>query len=268
MARHRNAVKKEMLHNRYSRQDLLARLTPVKRRTLSFYRYLRIDDPKMLRDELYRQWTEMGVLGRIYLAREGINAQLAVPEDHLQGFCESLEARSGFEKMRFNPGVEDDGNSFIKLTIKVKQYIVNDGLGDFTIDEKVAAPHLNPLEFNKALEEPGTIVVDMRNHYESEVGRFEEAICPDVPTFREELPLVAEMLKDKKDEKILIYCTGGIRCEKAAIHLRNAGLDRVYQLEGGILRYFELAGASHYRGTCFVFDEREALAPDLSPAPQ
>jgi UPF0176 protein len=84
MARHRNLIKKEMLHNRYSREDLLSRLVPVKRRTLSFYRYLRIEEPRSLRDELYRQWSEMGVLGRIYLAHEGINAQLAVPEEHLQ----------------------------------------------------------------------------------------------------------------------------------------------------------------------------------------
>lgn len=269
MARHRNTIKKEMLHNRYSRQDLLARLVPVKRRTLSFYRYLLIENPHELRDELYRQWTSMGVLGRIYLAREGINAQLAVPEENVASFCESLEARPGFAAMRFNPGVEDDGNSFIKLTIKVKQYIVNDGLGDFMIDEKVAAPHLNPIEFNKALEEPGTIVVDMRNHYESEVGRFEQAICPDVPTFREELPLVAELLKDKKSEKILIYCTGGIRCEKAGAYLRKQGYQRVYQLEGGVINYAHSVKKeqlpSKFKGKNFVFDERlgERITDDI-----
>lgn len=269
MARHRNLVKKEMLHNRYSRQDLLARLEPVKRRTLSFYRYLRIEEPRQLRDELYREWSALGVLGRIYLAHEGINAQLAVPEEHLQRFCESLEARPGFEKMRFNPGVEDNGNSFIKLTIKVKRFIVNDGLEDFSIDEKVAAPHLKPLEFNRALEEPGTIVVDMRNHYESEVGRFENAICPDVPTFREELPLVAEMLKDKKDDKILIYCTGGIRCEKAGAYLRKQGYKKVYQLEGGVINYAHAVKKeqlpSKFKGKNFVFDERlgERITDDI-----
>ena len=189
MAKHRNPVKKTILHNRLSRADLLKQLSveqPVERVTLSFYRYVRIADPHALRDEFYREWSELGVRGRIYLAHEGINAQLSLPKANKERFRQNLEARPGFAALRFNAGIEDDGNSFIKLTIKVKRFIVNDGLGDFELDEKVAAPHLKPLEFNRALEEPGTIIVDMRNHYESEVGRFENAICPDVPTFREQ----------------------------------------------------------------------------------
>lgn len=272
MAKHRNPVRKEMLHNRLSREQLLKKLAatpPVPRRTISFYRYLRIEDPRAMRDELYRTWEKMGVMGRIYLAREGINAQLSVPVAEFENFRQNLESRPGFAQMRFNPGVEDDGNSFIKLTIKVKTYIVNDGLGDFTIDEKVAAPHLTPVDFNKALEEPGTIIVDMRNHYESEVGRFEEAICPDVPTFREELPLVADLLKDKKAEKILIYCTGGIRCEKAGAYLRKQGYQNVYQLEGGVINYAHAVKkeglASKFKGKNFVFDERlgERITNDI-----
>jgi UPF0176 protein len=171
--------------------------------------------------------------------------------------------------MRFNPGVEERGHSFLKLTIKVKRYIVNDGLGDFEFDEKFAAPHLKPLEFNQALEEPGTVVVDMRNYYESEVGHFEGAICPEVATFREELPVVAEMLKDKKEQKILIYCTGGIRCEKAGAYLRKQGYKNVYQLEGGVINYAHAVKReglpSKFKGKNFVFDERlgERITDDI-----
>lgn len=272
MAKHRNPVKKEMLHNRLSRDQLLKQIAAepaVPRRTLSFYRYLKIEDPRALRDELYREWSGLGVRGRIYLAREGINAQLSVPIEKLGSFRAALEGRPGFSRMRFNPGVEDDGNSFLKLTIKVKRYIVNDGLGDFELDENVAAPHLKPLEFNRALEEPGTVVVDMRNQYESEVGHFENAICPDVPTFREELPIVADMLKEKKDEKILIYCTGGIRCEKAGAYLRKQGYKNVYQLEGGVINYAHAVKQeglpSKFKGKNFVFDERlgERITDDI-----
>lgn len=272
MTKHRNPVKKTILHNRLSRADLLKQLSveqPVERVTLSFYRYVRIADPHALRDEFYREWSELGVRGRIYLAHEGINAQLSLPKANKERFRQNLEARPGFAALRFNAGIEDDGNSFIKLTIKVKRFIVNDGLGDFELDEKLAAPHLKPLEFNRALEEPGTIIVDMRNHYESEVGRFENAICPDVPTFREELPLVAELLKDKKDEKILIYCTGGIRCEKAGAYLRKQGYRNVYQLEGGVINYAhavkEEGLPSKFKGKNFVFDERlgERITDDV-----
>lgn len=272
MAKHRNPVKKEFLYNRLSREELLKKLAtepPVERRTLSFYRYFTIDAPRVLRDELYREWSALGVRGRVYLAREGINAQVSVPLHNLESFKTAVQKRPGLANLRFNPGVEDNGNSFLKLTIKVKRYIVNDGLGDFVLDDSVAAPHLSPLEFNKALEEPGTIVVDMRNHYESEVGHFENAICPDVSTFREELPVVADLLQDKKDKKILIYCTGGIRCEKAGAYLRKQGYKHVYQLEGGVINYAHAIKKeglpSKFKGKNFVFDERlgERITDDV-----
>mgnify|MGYP003595191974 CR=1 FL=1 len=272
MAKHRNPVRVEMLHNRYSREDLLKKIAaapPVERRTFSFYRYVTLANPRLLRDELYREWSELGVLGRIYLATEGINAQLAVPLENVEKFKALIEARAEFKGLRFNPGVEDNGNSFIKLTIKVKKYIVNDGLGDFVLTPDREAPHLTPLEFNAALDEPGTVVIDMRNHYESEVGRFENAVCPDVPTFREELPLVAEMLKEKAAEKVLIYCTGGIRCEKAGAYLRERGFKNVYQLEGGVINYAHAVKReqlpSKFKGKNFVFDERlgERITDDV-----
>jgi UPF0176 protein len=264
--------KKVILHNRYSREDLLKKYAAaghVERRTFSFYRYTKIENPEKLRDEFYEEWTSLGLLGRIYLAQEGINAQLAVPVANFETFKANLEARPQFAQMRFNPGVEDNGNSFLKLTIKVKKFIVNDGLGDFSVSDNNIAPHLTPAEFNNALEEQGTLVVDMRNHYESEVGHFENAICPDVPTFRDELPVVADLLKDKKNEKILIYCTGGIRCEKAGAYLRARGYKRVYQLLGGVINYAHSVKRenlpSRFKGKNFVFDERlgERITDDV-----
>lgn len=272
MAKHRNPVRKEMLHNRLSRADLLKKIASepsVPRRTLSFYRYTTLANVRELRDALYREWSALGVLGRIYIATEGYNAQLSVPVEYLEKFRENLNSRPEFRDLRLNAGVEDDGNSFIKLTIKVKRYVVNDGLGDFVLTPEREAPHLSPAEFNAALDEPGTIVIDMRNQYESEVGRFEKAICPDVPTFREELPLVAEMLKEKPAEKVLIYCTGGIRCEKAGAYLRERGFKNVYQLEGGVINYAHAVKQqnlpSKFKGKNFVFDERlgERITDDI-----
>jgi UPF0176 protein len=165
--------------------------------------------------------------------------------------------------------VEDDGKSFYKLTIKVRDKIVADGLPDDTFDTTNVGTHLNAEEFNNALEQPGTVVVDMRNHYESEVGRFENAICPEADTFREELPMVLDILKDKKDQKVLLYCTGGVRCEKASAYLKHHGFKDVNQLHGGIIDYARQVKSkgleSKFKGKNFVFDERvgERITDDV-----
>jgi UPF0176 protein len=127
---------------------------------------------------------------------------MSVPEVNYTNFLAYLDSYEEFKHMPIKAGVEDDGKSFYKLAIKVRKKIVADGLQDGTFDVTNVGKHLDAVEFNEALDLPGTIVVDMRNHYETEIGHFENAICPDVDTFREELPLVAEMLKDKKDHKI------------------------------------------------------------------
>ena len=264
MGKRNNTERKEILHNRFSREDLLkiAKSNPIERKTFSFYRYTTLDNVQALRNQLYRAWDAMGVLGRIYLAREGINAQLAVPVDHVAEFKSHLDSISAFKNMRYNPGVEDNGHSFIKLTVKVKKQIVADGLGDFVLSQENQARHLTPLEFNQALEKPEVIVVDMRNQYESKVGHFENAILPDVDTFRDELPLVANLLAEKKEKKILIYCTGGIRCEKAGAYLKERGFQDVNQLLGGIINYAHTVKQhglqSKFKGKNFVFDERRA----------
>lgn len=258
-----------LLRNKISKKVLKEKIKEDKtpRVTLSFYRYVSIAKPKEMRDTLYKEWEALGVLGRTYLAEEGINAQICVPEKNFEKFKEQLFAHPEFKDMRLNVAVEH-GTSFYVLTIKVKKQIVADGLPAGTYDLSNVGKHLSAEEWNQALEE-NPVVVDMRNFFEAKIGKFETAITPDVDTFREELPFVADMLKDKKDQKILLYCTGGIRCEKASAYLKNEGFEDVSQLYGGIIHYaHEVKNKglkSKFKGKNFVFDERigERITEDV-----
>ena len=250
------------LYNKYDKRILKEKLMleDFKRITVYFYRYVIIDNPNELRDELYKEWSELNVFGRTYLAREGVNAQMSVPEHNWDKFVEKLYARDYFKEIPFKIAVEDDGKSFYKLKVKVRYKIVADGLDDDTFDVTNVGKHLTAKEFNEALQNPNAIVIDMRNHYESEIGHFEKAICPDADTFREELPQVEEILKGKEDKKVLLYCTGGIRCEKASAYLKHKGYADVNQLYGGIIDYVRQIKAENlenkFIGKNFVFDER------------
>ena len=242
---------------------------PFARRVLSFYRYVLIADPVTLRNDLFAEWQRLGVLGRIYLAKEGINAQMSVPEPNFQQFQELLYAHPEFKDVPFKVGVEQKNDAFWKLTIKVKRQIVADGLGAEDYDVTNVGTHLSAREFNALLEEPETVVVDMRNNYESVIGHFEGALCPPAYTFKEELPMVKESLAGKEKKKVLLYCTGGIRCEKASSYLKHHGFQNVYQLHGGIIDYkhqIEREGLpSKFLGKNFVFDERlgERITDDV-----
>ena len=259
------------LYNKYDKTTLKKKLMneTFKRTTLSFYRYVLIERVKELRDVLYEGFENLGVLGRIYIAREGINAQISVPETNWDAFLNYLRGYKEFADMPIKIAVEDDGKSFYKLTLKVKPKIVVDGLSEDDYDITNVGNHLTAKEFNKAMDTPGTVVVDIRNYYESEIGHFEGAICPQVDTFREELPEVLNLLRDKKDEKILLYCTGGIRCEKASAFLRHHGFKDINQLYGGIIDYTRQVTAqgldNKFVGKNFVFDERlgERISKDV-----
>ena len=230
------------------------------RRTLSFYQYAHIANPNLFRDHLYVILQECEVLGRIYVSKEGINSQLSVPEGRFEDFKRALFSIDFLNNVRLNIAIEDDGKSFFKLAIKVRDKIVADGLNDETFDVTDRGKHLNAKDFNALTEKKETIVVDMRNHYESEVGHFLNAILPDVETFREALPKVVNMLQDKKDKDVIMYCTGGIRCEKASAYMKHNGFENVYQVEGGIIEYARQVKKegleNKYVGKNFVFDER------------
>jgi len=250
------------LYNKYDKAFLQQKLMDENfdRITISFYRYVIIEEPEQLRDELYDEWSSMQVFGRTYLAKEGINAQMSVPEPHWDEFMLRLQAREIFEDMPIKKAVEDDGKSFYKLKLKVRKKIVADGLDDGSFDVTNVGRHLTAKEFNEALQDPKAIVIDMRNHYESEVGHFEGAVCPEVDTFRDELPEVEKILEEHRDSKVLLYCTGGIRCEKASAYFRHKGYEDVNQLHGGIIDYIRQVKAegldNKFKGKNFVFDER------------
>lgn len=250
------------LRNLEDKQRLKKRLTEEKfnRITLSFYRYIHIKEVEEYRDHLYLQFTNLTILGRVYLAHEGINAQISVPEHNWEHFISLLNSEPLLQKVPLKIAVEDDGKSFYKLIVRIKSKIVADGLKDDAFDVTNVGKHLTAAEFNAAMNENNTIVVDMRNHYESEVGYFENALKPDADTFRDALPQAVEMTRGNENKKILLYCTGGIRCEKASAYFKHHGFNDVNQLYGGIIEYARDVKSkgleNKFKGKNFVFDER------------
>lgn len=262
--------KNTILHNKFGREDLEKQLSQeeFKRTTLSFYKYVKIEDPKSLRKELFIKWNELKVKGRIYIAKEGINAQLSCPNPNWNQFVSSVKSVKGFENIPFKIALEENKISFLKLVIKIKNQIVADGLNENEYDVTNVGSHLSAKEWNECINN-GAIVVDVRNHYESRIGHFKGAIKPDVDTFREELPLIKEKLKNRKEEKILLYCTGGIRCEKTSSYLKHHGFKDVNQLHGGIIDYAKQIKEHNlenkFIGKNFVFDDRlgEKISNDI-----
>ncbi|MEO1516060.1 MAG: rhodanese-related sulfurtransferase [Bacteroidota bacterium] len=250
------------LFNKVNSQELKEQLqqSDEARVTLSFYRYHQIEQPEHFRDELYQLLDQVGVFGRIYVASEGVNGQISVPQAQFETFKAQLYSIPWMDGMRLNIAIEDNGKSFYKLKIKVRHKIVADGLEDDAFDVTKRGQHIDAETFNQLTDQSDTIVIDMRNHYESEVGHFEDAVCPDVTTFRESLPIIEDMLQEHKDKNIVMYCTGGIRCEKASAYYRHKGFQKVFQLDGGIIEYArqvrEKGLTNKFKGKNFVFDER------------
>jgi len=231
------------------------------RLTISFYAYAHIGNPSIFRNHLFIHWNELDVLGRIYVAHEGINAQLSVPAENFQAFKTQLDTIVFLENVRLNIAIEQDDKSFLKLKVKVRKKIVADGFDDGTFDVTDKGIHVNAKEFNELMEDPDTVLVDMRNHYESEIGHFKNAITPDVDTFRDSLDIIEKDLAGhKEDKKLVMYCTGGIRCEKASAYYKHKGFKQVYQLEGGIIEYARQVEQrqleNKFLGKNFVFDHR------------
>ncbi|PIB38001.1 rhodanese-related sulfurtransferase [Maribacter sp. 4G9] len=240
------------------------------RLTISFYKYAHIGNPGIFRNHLFIHWNELDVLGRIYVAHEGINAQLSVPAENFQRFKDFLDSITFLENVRLNIAIEQDNMSFLKLKVKVRDKILADGLNDATFDVTNKGVHVNAQKFNELIEDPDTVLVDMRNHYESEIGHFKNAITPDVDTFRDSLDIIEKDLQDhKEDKKLVMYCTGGIRCEKASAYYKHKGFKQVYQLEGGIIEYARQVEQQRlenkFLGKNFVFDHRrgERISSDI-----
>lgn len=260
-----------LLHNRISNKELKEKLMKetFQRTTISFYRYFTVQNPQKYRDDLYKTLKDLQVFGRIYIATEGINAQISVPTHHLEAFKELIENTEGLQNLRLNIAVYDgkglndevqQGKSFWVLKIKVRDKIVADGIIDPSFSMERKGKYVNAAEMNQLLEDPQTIVIDMRNHYEFEVGHFTNAVEIPSDTFREQLPMAAEMMQAHKDKNIIMYCTGGIRCEKASAYMLHEGFNNVFHLEGGIINYAkqikEQSLTAKFIGKNFVFDDR------------
>lgn len=251
-----------VLHNRVSQAELKQRLMEETehRITISFYNYFNIGDPQQFRDEFYKGLNALKVFGRIYVASEGINAQISVLESHFEAFRNYLYSHEPLNGIRLNIAVDNDGKSFWVLKIKVRDKIVADGIDDLEFSMERKGKYVNAEQYNQLSADPETVIVDMRNHYEYEVGHFENAIEIPSDTFREQLPMAANMLADKKEKNIIMYCTGGIRCEKASAYMLHQGFKNVFHLEGGIIHYANKVKQQNltnkFHGINFVFDDR------------
>lgn len=260
------------LYNKLSskEREQLIEQAGEERLTLSFYKYHQLKDPKAFRDDLFINWNQLDVLGRINVAHEGINAQLSVPAKKFEKFKSFLDSIDFLKDVRLNIAIEHYDKAFLKLKIKVRPKIVHDGLNDSTFDVTNKGVHVDAMKFNELIEDPNTVLVDMRNHYESEIGHFKNAVTPDVDTFRQSLDIIEADLKDHKEDKNLVmYCTGGIRCEKASAYYKHKGFKKVYQLEGGIIEYARQVKDQNlenkFFGKNFVFDDRrsEKISEDV-----
>lgn len=260
-----------VLHNRVSQEELkkLLYAETTHRTTISFYQYFRVDDPRQLRDAMYKALHALQIFGRIYLAAEGINAQISVPGNNVDAFKNYLNTIEALKDIRLNIAVDDDGKSFWVLKIKVREKIVADGINDPGFSMQHKGRYVNAAQMNELMQDENTIVIDMRNHYEYEVGHFVKAVEIPSDTFREQLPMAVDMMKDKKDKNIIMYCTGGIRCEKASAYMLHHGFNHVYHLEGGIINYARSVKdqglETKFIGKNFVFDDRlgERITEDI-----
>ncbi len=261
---------KPVLYNKLSPEELKQRLEKetFQRITVSFYKYVYINDVATLRNALYEKWDSLLCLGRIYIAKEGINAQMSIPEHHWEEFKAHLNSVDFCRNMPFKIAIQQNNESFYKLQIKIREQIVADNLpiGDYDISN--VGTHLSAQQWNEAMDK-GAIVVDMRNYYESEIGHFKNAQLPKAETFAEELPMVLNQLKGKENDKVLLYCTGGVRCEKTSAYLKHHGFSDVNQLHGGIIDYAKQVKEQNlenkFIGKNFVFDNRlsERISDDI-----
>ena len=252
---------KNNLFNKIDKEELKLALSneTFERFTASFYHYVKLSSPESFRNKLYIEWNQMHVFGRVYIASEGINAQVSIPEHNWDKFCDHLKTIPELGEISIKQAIQE-GHSFYKLKIKVRNELVAYGVSEEVYDMRKVGKHLSAEEYNFAMDQDDSVVVDMRNYYESEIGRFDNALVPDVETSKELLPEVKKLLSGRENDKILLYCTGGIRCEKASSYLLHNGFKDVNQLQGGIIQYAhdikEQGIDSRFKGKNFVFDDR------------
>ncbi len=230
-------------------------------KTISLYKYISIEQPEVLKEKLRNYCKALDILGRILIGKEGINAAISGKKEHIEQFKRLLKKDKRFSNLTFRE-LEAEKNTYHKLVVRVRKEIVVFGK---KVSFKNKAPYITPKKLKILLDKKtDAILIDARNSYEVKLGRFKNAVILPIETFRE-FPDVIKKLKLPKDKPIISYCTGGIRCEKAAAYLKEQGFKEVYQLKGGIIQYMNEFPNTHFEGNCFVFDD--SLTPSFKVKP-
>lgn len=231
-------------------------------KNILFYKYASVKEPLNLRIALFELCRSLNLKGTILVADEGINGCLTGNEKDIDFFKKKLRSNPLFSDIEFKEGLTS-GHNFRRLSVRAREEIVT---SKFMVDISGAAPYVEPMELKKMLDKNEEVVLlDARNDYEHNIGKFRNALTLPIETFRQ-LPEKITQLNGLKDKKIITYCTGGVRYEKASALLKENGFDKVYQLHGGIINYGKEVGNSHWEGKCFVFDTRGAV--DIDPSRQ
>lgn len=221
-------------------------------RVLLYYIYTPIADPEQFREDHHRLCLALNLRGRVVVAPEGLNGTVSGLAADCQAYMETLRADPRFTRLDFKVD-ETDGHTFYKLNVRLKSEIVN---SDLPVDPlRRTGIHLEPEAFRKLKNDPDVVLIDMRSTYEHSVGKFKGAVTFDMENLRE-LPDHIQEIEHLRTKKIITYCTGGIKCEKASAYLLEQGFETVYQLHGGIIKYGLEAGGEDFEGKCYVFDNR------------
>ncbi len=231
---------------------------------VSFYRFLDLSEPQQFRDELQAICDERALLGTVLVAAEGFNGTLAGSKTTIHEVFRGLQDRFDIDDIDARWTVASEA-PFRRMRVRVKKEIVTLGRPDI-LPHKRTGEHVSPRRWNELVEDPNVLVIDTRNHYEHEVGTFRGAIDPGNDSFREFPAFAQELAETSQDRPLAMFCTGGIRCEKATALMLELGFDEVYHLQGGILNYLEQIPEAENRwsGECFVFDTRVAVDRDLA----
>lgn len=231
----------------------------IKYQTLLYYCYSRIEDAEQFASDHLQFCKSLNLVGRIIVADEGLNGTVSGTAESCEIYMDTLHADPRFSNIDFK--IDDvEEPSFIKMHCRYKSEIVHSGLRDPGIinPEKKTGIHLEPADFVKMKDDQDVVIVDVRSNYEHSIGRFKNAVTFDIENFRD-FPAMINELAQYKDKKIVTYCTGGIKCEKASALLLHEGFENVYQLHGGIIKYGKEAGGEDFEGKCYVFDNRVAV---------
>ncbi|MCR9261968.1 MAG: rhodanese-related sulfurtransferase [Pseudomonadaceae bacterium] len=228
------------------------------RRVLAFYKFIQVDELEALRDELLQTGTKLGLKGTILIAHEGVNGTVVGAASALNELTKLLQQRFGEIPFKWSD-LAQDNRGFFRFKVKIKPEIVSFGVDD--LDLQQTGEHVDAQRWNELLADPDVLVIDTRNEYEIDIGTFPSARSPQTTNFREFPDWVNDQLDPQEQKQVAMFCTGGIRCEKASAFMRQAGFEKVYQLNGGILKYLEDVDEqdNRWQGECFVFDQRVSV---------